>query len=194
MAKGRKRGNADSEATIGEMMFARSVIDEKNELIDQKDTVIRELASKLHGAERHLDELQAALMETRREESLIRSEEREKVLVRIVSDVVREVATVEPLAREGDGSLAARLVDLLQSSYGLSLIDEAPEFIDPSLHQVVDVDNSESNRGEIEILFPGYRLGDTVLRPALVRVALALRSAESPRRTRAREAIEGTDE
>lgn len=158
-------------------MFARSVIEEKNELIDQKDSTIRELASKLRGAEGHLNELQAALTEMKHEEELVRSDEHQRVLARVLADVVLEVSAVESLAPGSDRSLGDRIIDMLRRRYGMQLIDDVPEYIDPRLHQVVDVDHSDGRKGAIEILSPGYRMGEVVLRPALVRVTLGVRSA-----------------
>ncbi|MCH7611076.1 MAG: nucleotide exchange factor GrpE [Chloroflexi bacterium] len=56
---------------------------------------------------------------------------------------------------------------------GVEIIEADGEFFDPKLHEAISHDESEDHEeGEIiEVVQPGYRMGDRVLRPAMVRVA-----------------------
>jgi molecular chaperone GrpE len=56
---------------------------------------------------------------------------------------------------------------------GVEPIQARGQAFDPALHEALSYENSRDHReGEIiDVVRPGYRLGDTVLRPALVRVA-----------------------
>ncbi|MEE9267268.1 MAG: nucleotide exchange factor GrpE, partial [Gammaproteobacteria bacterium] len=56
---------------------------------------------------------------------------------------------------------------------GVEVIDAEGENFDPTMHEAISHDESEEHEeGEvIEVVQPGYRLGERVLRPAMVRVA-----------------------
>jgi molecular chaperone GrpE len=56
---------------------------------------------------------------------------------------------------------------------GVEVIDADGEHFDPTMHEAISHDESEDHEeGDIiEVVQPGYRLGERVLRPAMVRVA-----------------------
>lgn len=56
---------------------------------------------------------------------------------------------------------------------GVEIIEADGEHFDPMLHEAISHDDSEDHEeGEvIEVVQPGYRMGDRILRPAMVRVA-----------------------
>lgn len=56
---------------------------------------------------------------------------------------------------------------------GVEVIDAEGEQFDPTLHEAISHDESDDHEeGDvIEVVQPGYRLGERVLRPAMVRVA-----------------------
>lgn len=177
-----KRKAVDSsQATVGEMMFARAVIEEKNELIDRKDAIIRELVSELRNAESEVKELRDTICEAERNRDTERSAAKQEAFNQLISELVRITADWDNLHRERSSRLSSRIYSLFQDEYGLRLIDEPPESIDPELHQVVEVDHSTSGEASIEILSSGYRIGATVIRPALVKVVLGVRSEHSTR-------------
>lgn len=65
------------------------------------------------------------------------------------------------------------LDNMTSSDYGFTTIDPAGEEFDPRFHQAVGIDNSdEIESGHVTVTVQkGYRVGNSVLRPALVRVA-----------------------
>lgn len=175
--KHKKHGPGDSEATIGELMFARAVIEEKNELIDRRDHEIRGLATELRRARDEVEELRSAVqaLTSGRESDGVETGRQDEV----IADVVRLVADWSDLYGAAPNELATRVLALLEEKHGLEAIVEVPDTIDPELHQVVSVDHTASGKAGIEVLAPGYALGDRVIRPALVKVVLGLRSDQT---------------
>ena len=58
----------------------------------------------------------------------------------------------------------------LLASHSIEPIAGVGEEFDPNLHQAVDTDGSTDPNRVVAVHQPGYRLGDRVVRPALVRV------------------------
>jgi molecular chaperone GrpE len=79
---------------------------------------------------------------------------------------------------DGDNPLldgVRRTIRSLESAllkHGIEKINEAPVHFDPELHQALNVEQSADVDADTtaEIYVEGYRLGDTVLKPAMVRV------------------------
>lgn len=81
---------------------------------------------------------------------------------------------------EGDGARWAEGIELIYrkvqnilESEGVTRIPAETETFDPNRHQAITHDDSPDHKsGEIiEVLQHGYKIGDRILRPALVRVA-----------------------
>ena len=82
--------------------------------------------------------------------------------------------------RDGEGAAWAEGVELIYrkllsilESEGVKPMQPEGEMFDPNLHEAIlseDSDHHESGQ-IIEVIQPGYLLGDKVLRPAMVRVA-----------------------
>lgn len=81
---------------------------------------------------------------------------------------------------EGDGAHWAEGIELIYRKLGallevegIELIPASGERFDPLVHEALTLEDSEQhNEGMvIEVIQQGYRLGDRILRPALVRVA-----------------------
>ena len=82
--------------------------------------------------------------------------------------------------KEGDGAAWASGIELIQrklmnilESEGVTPISENKVQFDPTIHEAVThEDNADFDSGEvIEVIRNGYKLGDRILRPAVVRVA-----------------------
>ena len=69
--------------------------------------------------------------------------------------------------------LIYRKLEAILESEGVEPIDAQGEMFDPNLHEALShEDNDEYKGGQIiEVVQNGYRLGDRILRPAMVRVA-----------------------
>lgn len=96
----------------------------------------------------------------------------------VVDDFERALAVEAPAEaakyRDGIEIIHRQLVELLRKR-GVQALDVVGADFDPTLHQAVATDEAPGARdGEIlGELRRGYRLGDRLLRPALVRVARA---------------------
>lgn len=80
----------------------------------------------------------------------------------------------------GDGAIWAEGIDLIYRKMvaafeadGIKRIDTDCKFFDPNLHEAIShEDSAEHESGQIiEVVQPGYTLGERVIRPARVRVA-----------------------
>ena len=67
----------------------------------------------------------------------------------------------------------ARQVEQLLTEYGITLIEAQGKAFDPSQHEAVEeVADSHAPSGQVvEVIMPGYRLGEDVIRPARVKIA-----------------------
>ena len=81
---------------------------------------------------------------------------------------------------EGDGAIWAEGIDLIYKKLvgafeadGVKMIDTDGKYFDPNLHEAISHEDSPAHdSGQIiEVVQPGYTLGDRVIRPARVRVA-----------------------
>lgn len=100
-----------------------------------------------------------------------------KTLLPVVDDFDRAVANVPgDLANNpwvtGIGMIQRKMYKLLDD-FGVKPIDPTGEAFDPTLHEAVGVDESNgAPSGTVtETLSKGYRLGDRILRQAMVHVA-----------------------
>ena len=73
---------------------------------------------------------------------------------------------------EGIELIYRKMYGVLETE-GVEVINADGEHFDPTLHEAISHDESEDHEeGDIiEVVQPGYRLGERVLRPAMVRVA-----------------------
>lgn len=95
----------------------------------------------------------------------------------VIDDLERALKEPPP---DGEAAAWAEGIELIYrkmygvlETEGVEIIDAEGEHFDPALHEAISHDESEDHEeGEvIEVVQPGYRMGDRVLRPAMVRVA-----------------------
>ena len=81
---------------------------------------------------------------------------------------------------EGNGAIWAEGIDLIHRKIlgafeadGIKAIDTNGKFFDPNLHEAISHEDSPNHESGqiIEVVQPGYMMGEKVLRPARVRVA-----------------------
>ena len=115
--------------------------------------------------------------------------EQEESRARVVADLLQDFTTIlDDLERalkerptEGDAGAWASGIDMIHrklmavlEAEGVKAIVPAPgEAFDPNVHEAVSHEASEAqSEGQIiDIIHQGYRIGERVIRPALVRVA-----------------------
>jgi molecular chaperone GrpE (heat shock protein) len=161
------------KSLIGEMMIAKTVIEEKNELLDRKDRTIRELETRLQqlqtGALASQQELERCWADTEaaREEAL------KKGRMEAIGEVVGLAADYEYDGHRSGTclNLASRLIQMFREKYGLQVIDTVSENVDPGLHRVIEVVHSSAeNEPGLKVLAKGYHVNGKVIRPALIKV------------------------
>jgi len=81
---------------------------------------------------------------------------------------------------EGNGAIWAEGIDLIYKKFvcafeadGVKMIEADGKFFDPNLHEAISHEDSPDHESGqiIEVVQPGYMLGERVIRPARVRVA-----------------------
>ena len=155
---------------IGEMMLAKSVMEEKSELLEQKEEVIRQLRHRQRQLDAELGETRRELELCTRELESSRERARREGIRYVVEQVVCLAADYEvPDTGAGTG-LAVRLIGLFQEKYGLEVVESAAEGVDPQIHQVIVAEHDPQGRTSIQVLRKGFRLAGKVIRPALVKV------------------------
>lgn len=169
--KSEPENNPQAEV-IAEMMLAKTVLEEKNELLAHQERTIRNLQETARRLEEDLEALRA-------ESARWRENGRQEGSAQVVAEAAH--LAVEHLRMEDRWSLAARLIRHFQERYGLEVIDQAPA-VDPELHQVIEVVEAVEAAGQapsLQILAPGFRLNGKTVQPALVRIIRA-KAAEEP--------------
>lgn len=96
-------------------------------------------------------------------------------LLPVMDDFERAIANVPPEVAEtqwwGGVQLIAQKLRTILESEGLTPIPAVGQDFDPNLHEAVLYEEAEGQEGKvIEELQKGYKLGDRVLRPSLVKV------------------------
>ena len=114
--------------------------------------------------------------------------DQEDARMRIAADtLMKYLGVIDDLERalkerpdDGEAAAWAEGIELIYrkmsgvlETEGVEVIDAEGENFDPTMHEAISHDESEEHEeGEvIEVVQPGYRLGERVLRPAMVRVA-----------------------
>ena len=160
----KKKGTC--QAFTAEMMLVKTVLEEKNELLDQKDRIIQELRNRQRQLETELELKDELDQTTLREEAL------QEGIRLVVAEVVALASQYETGGQVLDKSLASRLIQLFQDRYDLEVIAGAPTRIDPECHRVIEVVPApEAERcSSIRVLSRGFRIAGKTIKPALVKV------------------------
>jgi len=147
----------------------------------------RELEEQEAKAAEYLDGWQRARAEFANYKKLIEKEQQDMIqiangafipnLLPVMDDFERAFQTLPPNLMgmtwlEGI-LLIQRKLQILFEQEGVAVIETEGQFFDPALHQAVTHEESEEHEegqiiGEVQ---KGYKMGDKVLRPSLVRVA-----------------------
>ncbi len=176
------KSREDSRELIGEMMLAKSVLEEKSELLDQKEKVILQLRSWNRQLEEELEEMRAELEHCAQELERSREAARREGILGVVEQVVCLAADYEAQEPGADRRLAGRLIRLFQERYGLEVLNSAPGGIDPQIHQVIVAEHGLQDGCSIQVLRKGFRLDGKVIRPVLVKVV----EGKAPERSHSR--------
>jgi molecular chaperone GrpE (heat shock protein) len=156
---------------IGEMMLAKTVLEEKNELLDQKDRQIQELLVREKQLRRELETMTQQLEFCQSELAEQRATGIRKGECKVVEEVLRIAADFEEHAEGAAADLARRILTLFQRNYGLEVLAAVPSSIDPEIHCVVEVSDQNAIEPAIQVLAKGYKMGGRFIRPMMLRVS-----------------------
>ena len=92
----------------------------------------------------------------------------------LIDDIHRAIANIPDDDRlsgleEGLNAIERKFLAVLER-YGVSPVGSMGDRFDPALHEAVATDDSGDRTFIVEVYQTGYRQGDTVLRPAMVKV------------------------
>lgn len=156
-------------------------IEELETQLTHKDTLLTEYVARYTTAAKEFEDIRARL---RKEVSKDVEREKRRVLssfLEIIDNLDRAI-DASSAASDSNPSLANLLqgVEMVRqqflltlNSYGVERIEAGAASFDPNLHDaisVVPVTDAERDGVVIDVVTPGYRLGDEVLRPATVTV------------------------
>ena len=181
----------EAEIVREEKLAEETELEELNELGDEVREDITELKKELEAIRLKSDEYLEGWQRARAEFANFRKRidrEREQshqtaagTIIRryleILDDLERALSNRPP---EGEGAIWAGGIELIYRKFlktleseGVKRMEAEGEMFDPNMHEAISHEESPDHESGqiIEVVQPGYLLGDRVLRPALVRVA-----------------------
>ena len=181
----------EAEIVREEKLVEETELEELNELGDEVREDITELKKELDAIRLKSDEYLEGWQRARAEFANFRKRidrEREQshqtaagTIIRryleILDDLERALSNRPP---EGEGAIWAGGIELIYRKFlktleseGVKRMEAEGEMFDPNMHEAISHEESPDHESGqiIEVVQPGYMLGDRVLRPALVRVA-----------------------
>lgn len=164
-----------SEEAIGELMLAKTALEEKYELINEKDRTIKELLQKSRNIEERLKEVEELLSEAELQNQKSENLAFERGVEAVIKDLLSIITQYERINNQLSDDAEEieplnRILRSLETRYGLERIDGQPEKIDPEIHRVIDVIHDDVDKEQIILLSSGYRLNGKVLLPVKLRV------------------------
>jgi molecular chaperone GrpE len=163
---------------------ARTGDEESEEHLTDDDLarLLEEAATEPDAASDHLDDLkrvQAEYANYRKRVDRDRYVARELAVAEVINGILPVLDDLDLAHAHGDleGSpleLVAQKIRTIFERYGLVQVGEVGEAFDPKLHEAIAQlpDKDASSETIAEVIQPGYRLGDRLLRPAKVAVSV----------------------
>jgi len=172
--------NDDQKLNIEEL---EKLVDEASDQIDDFDP-FEELTKAQSERDSYLDQLQRSMAEFanyRRRVEQEREQAREHAsrgllsqIVPVIDDFERAIAAVSDEEQvspwvQGIINIERKLMSVLERN-GVEQVDALWQPFDPALHEAVATDPGSSGSHVVEVYQNGYRLGSSLLRPAMVKV------------------------
>ena len=165
-------------------------LEEQENTAEKKDSVDNRISKKVSDTYAENELLQTKYLRALADIDNLRKRsirEREEAVIRTRSQLVEdllpaidafklglnEASKVDPDGPVFSGfSMAVNQLESIMAEYGLVTLDPTGEAFDPSLHDAIRHEESDSEDGTIlQTIRLGFRLGETLLRPASVVVA-----------------------
>lgn len=140
-----------------------ALISERNDFLDQLKRTMAEFAN----YRRRVDQEREQMRETAARKVLAE-------LVPVLDDFQRAIASAPAEQRDtpwaqGVQNIERKFAGVLERA-GVSAIEAVGQPFDPNVHEAVATDPGSSGSHVTEVYQQGYRLGSTLLRPAMVKV------------------------
>jgi len=133
--------------------------------------------------DRYLDQLQRTaadfanyrrrIEQDRAQQRLAANEQLLREIVPVLDDLQRGLSALPPDQQESKLAEGMRWVEqkflTTLKKHGVTPIESLGQVFDPSVHEAVEADPAGGDR-VVAVYAPGYRLGDGILRPAMVKV------------------------
>jgi len=166
-----------SKDAIGELMLAKAALEAKNEIIDKKDRTIRGLYSDIKRLNTEVESIQEQLIISNRR----LREKNNKKLKDGVNEVIKDIVNLildyryaSSLIKNDEvdlkSELAEKILGLLKREYNLIEIDDPVDKINPEIHEVVEVVNTQNMDSSYIILSKGYKIGNKIIIPVRIKV------------------------
>ena len=158
-----KQANGADVATKTPPVTVEALTKERDELLDQVKRSMAEFAN----YRRRIDQERELIREIANKDLL-------KQILPVLDDLQRAVASVpsenaeEPWV-QGVRNIERKLAGLVERA-GVTPFDAVGQPFDPSLHEAVATEPGSTQNIVVEVYQPGYKLGQNLLRPAMVKV------------------------
>jgi molecular chaperone GrpE len=164
MQAAEQNGNAaDEQETATESVDLASVIAERDDYLDRLQRSLAEFANYRRRVEQ--DRNRARELAT----SAILAQ-----LLPIMDDLQRAISNVPEEQAESSWVQGVQFIEkkltALFEREGVTPIDAVGQPFDPEFHEAVATENGSTQNVVVEVYQPGYRQGEQVLRPAMVKV------------------------
>ena len=164
-----------SDKAIGELMLAKTALEEKHEQIDKKEKSIRELQKKNRKLESELEKVREILSDIEETQRKNNAENFNKSSEEIIRDIIQIISRYDHICSSKNGNngitmLVENILGLFVKEYGLEIIDGPADEVDPEIHQVVEVVTRDEENAGIVRLARGYKVGEKILYPMKVKV------------------------
>ncbi len=173
----------DSEATTAERTSLKpTYVEELERQVAEKDKQVQEYLNKYRQASQEFENARARMRKEIAKDAERSRREMLVSLLEVVDNLDRALDAARQAGTPADDPLLQG-VDLVRrqflaklDGFGIRRIEPAGEPFDPALHEAVSAvpsgDPSQDGR-VVGVVRPGYKIGDEVLRPALVAVSKA---------------------
>ncbi len=167
-----------SDKAIGELMLAKTALEEKHEQIDKKDKSIKELQGKNRKLGAELEEVREMLSDIEETQRANDVEDFNKGTEAVINDIIQIISRYDHACGSENPNTEVRMLvenilELLVNGYGLEIIDGPVDEVDPAIHQVVEVITGDEGDAGIIRLARGYMIGKKILSPMKVKVIKA---------------------
>jgi molecular chaperone GrpE len=162
-ANGKQPANGEDGSAQAPQLSLESLVKERDELLDQLKRSVAEFAN----YRRRVDLERSQIRELASKELL-------KQVLPVLDDLQRALASVpedqtdQPWV-QGVRNIERKLASLVERS-GVTPVDAIGQPFDPALHEAVATEPGSTQNVVVEVYQTGYRLGQNLLRPAMVKV------------------------